>query len=156
MLVHDIARLLTDRHWHLSVAESATGGLLSHWITAVSGSSAYFEGGIITYSDDVKHRLLGVREETLTLWGAVSARVAMEMAQGACQATGTEVALSITGIAGPTGATAFKPVGLYYIGLAAPNEAWAWRHYFDGDRAENNERCATAALQHLSAYLRGS
>jgi len=82
----------------------------------------------------------------------VSARVALEMVRGTRRATGTEVALSI---ADPTGATAFKPVGLYYIGLAVPTEAWAWHHHFDGNRAENNERCATTALGHLAAYLRG-
>jgi len=153
MLAKVIGKQLLARQWRLAVAESATGGLLGHWITEVSGSSAYFWGGVIAYSNDVKRRLLGVREESLTRWGAVSVQVALEMARGACQATGAEVALSITGIAGPSGATVYKPVGLYYIGVATPGEAWCWRHHFDGTRATNNERCAIAALEHLSAYL---
>lgn len=153
MLANVIGQQLLARQWRLAVAESATGGLLGHWITEVSGSSGYFWGGVIAYSDDVKRRLLGVREESLTQWGAVSAQVALEMARGVCQATGVEAALSVTGIAGPSGATVYKPVGLYYIGLAAPGEAWCWRHHFDGTRATNNERCAAAALKHLSAYL---
>ncbi len=78
----------------------------------------------------------------------------MEMAKGACQATGTEVALSITGIAGPSGETAFKPLGLYYIGLAVPGECWSWRHHFTDDRRGNNAAAAQAALTHLVAYLR--
>jgi PncC family amidohydrolase len=75
------------------------------------------------------------------------------MAQGVCAATGAEIGLSITGIAGPTGATADKPVGLYYLGLAVPGENWAWRHHFQGDRQENNERAAQQTLEHLLAYL---
>jgi len=153
MLAEVIGAQLLARQWRLAVAESATGGLLGHLITEVSGSSAYFWGGVIAYSNDVKRRLLGVREESLTQWGAVSAQVALEMARGVCRATGAEVALSITGIAGPSGATIYKPIGLYYIGVAVPGEAWCWRHHFDGTRAANNERCAITALEHLSAYL---
>ena len=93
--------------------------------------------------------------ETLIRWGAVSAVVALEMAAGACRVLGVEVAVSVTGIAGPTGATAAKPVGLYYLGLATPTEHWAWRHCFTDDRATNNEAAAHAALQHLLNYLRG-
>ena len=119
----------------------------------VPGSSAYFWGGVIAYSNEVKIRLLGVAEESLVQWGAVSQPVALEMARGACQATGAEVALSITGVAGPTGATAFKPVGLYYIGVAVPGECWSWRHRFMGDRQGNNESAAQAALEHLLSYL---
>ena len=155
MLADDVGEQLLLRHWRLAVAESATGGLIGHLITSISGSSRYFWGGVIAYDDVVKMRLLGVREETLIRWGAVSAVVAMEMAAGARRALGVEVALGVTGIAGPTGATAAKPVGLYYLGLATPTERWAWRHLFTGDRAANNEAAAQAALQHLRDYLRG-
>lgn len=155
MLVERLAKQLTQRQWHLAIAESATGGLLGHQITAVAGSSAYFWGGVIAYANDVKMKLLGVSEESLSRWGAVSAEVASEMAKGARLLMGTEVGLSVTGIAGPTGATAQKPLGLYYIGLAVPGEAWSWRHHFTGDRHENNHRAAQMALEHLLAYLEG-
>ena len=153
MLAKHIAEHLLARQWRLAVAESATGGLLGHWITSVSGSSAYFWGGVIAYSNEVKLRLLGVRQDSLSRAGAVSHQVALEMARGVCSATGAEVALSITGIAGPTGATAYKPLGLYYIGLAVPGECWSWRHDFTGNRQENNESAAQAALEHLLSYL---
>jgi len=149
-----VGELLVARGWRLAVAESATGGLIGHKITRVSGSSRYFWGGVIAYANDVKMKLLGVQETTLIRWGAVSAPVALEMAAGACRAMDVEAAVSITGIAGPTGATAQKPVGLYFVGLAVPDEAWAWRHVFTGNRAANNEAAARAVLAHLINYLR--
>jgi len=153
MLAVQIAERLLARGWRLAVAESATGGLLGHWITRVPGSSAYFWGGVIAYSNEVKLKLLGVRQESLDQAGAVSHQVALEMARGACRTTGVEVALSITGVAGPTGATAYKPLGLYYIGLATPQECWSWRHDFRGEREQNNESAARAALLHLLEML---
>ncbi|MGC9393600.1 MAG: CinA family protein [Anaerolineae bacterium] len=155
MLADDVGKQLLLRNWRVAVAESATGGLIGHLLTQVSGSSQYFWGGVIAYDNTVKMRLLGVREETLSRWGAVSAVVALEMAAGACRALGVEVAVSVTGIAGPTGATASKPVGLYYLGLATPTERRAWRHLFTGDRTANNEAAARTTLQHLLDYLRG-
>lgn len=154
-MIDDIGHLLLARGWRIAVAESATGGLIGHLLTQVSGSSQYFWGGVIAYDNAIKIKLLGVREETLIRWGAVSAVVALEMAAGACRALGVDVAVSVTGIAGPTGATAIKPVGLYYLGLATRSERYAWRHLFTGDRAANNAAAAHAALQHLLDYLRG-
>ena len=136
-LVKRIGTRLTARAWRLAVAESATGGLLGHLITEVPGCSAFFWGGVIAYANEVKTRLLGVQEASLERWGAVS----------------VQVALSITGIAGPTGATETKPLGLYYIALAAPGERRCWRHHFPGNRHENNQRAAKAALEHLARYL---
>lgn len=153
MITENIGHLLLARGWRMAVAESATGGLIGHMMTQVSGSSQYFWGGVIAYDNAVKMKLLGVQEANLSRWGAVSAVVALEMAAGACRALGVEIAVSVTGIAGPTGATASKPVGLYYLGLATPNERWAWRHLFTGDRAANNEAAAHAALRHLVEYL---
>ncbi len=150
---HDIAPLLKARGWRLAVAESCTAGLLGHEITQVSGSSAYFWGGVIAYADEIKMGLLDVSETSLIRWGAVSAQVALEMATGVCRCTGAEVGLSITGIAGPTGGTAQKPVGLTYVGLAVPQERWAWRHVWDGDRSENKRVSVQAALAHLLRYL---
>ena len=145
--------LLSARGWRVAVAESATGGLLGHLITKVPGSSEYFWGGVIAYANDLKMNLLGVRRESLMRWGAVSSQVAWEMAKGACAAAGTEVGISITGIAGPTGATPQKPVGLYFVGLALPHECWVWRHRFQADRVANNAAVAQAALAHLVTYL---
>jgi PncC family amidohydrolase len=151
--VEQVMNRLQRRGWRVAVAESATGGLLGHRLTKRSGSSAVFWGGILAYSNEVKVKLLGVQEASLALWGAVSAQVAAEMARGARSAVGVEVALSITGIAGPTGATPYKPVGLYYIGVACPGEIWCWRHHFSGDREENNELAVQATLEHLLTVL---
>jgi PncC family amidohydrolase len=155
MLIESISEHLLARGWHLAVAESATGGLMGHMITKVPGSSRYFLGGVIAYANEVKQAALGVQEESLRRWGAVSAPVAMEMAAGARRLTGANVALSTSGIAGPTGATATKPIGLYYIGLATPDERWCWRHVFGEDRHDNNERAAHAAFEHLLMILNG-
>jgi PncC family amidohydrolase len=155
MIIEEISEHLLERGWHLAVAESATGGLMGHKITRIPGSSRYFLGGVIAYANDVKETVLNVRSGSLKRWGAVSAQVAMEMAAGVCQLTGAEVALSTSGIAGPTGATAKKPLGLYYIGLAIPDERWCWRHVFEGNRLENNERAAHAAFSHLLMILSG-
>jgi PncC family amidohydrolase len=152
-VLEQVIKHLQDRAWRVAVAESATAGLLGSRLAKRSGSSAVFWGGVLAYSNEVKTGLLGVREESLARWGAVSAQVAVEMAQGARLAVGVEVALSTTGIAGPTGATAYKPVGLYYIGVALPGETWCWRHHFTGDRDENNAWAVQMALQHLLSVL---
>lgn len=151
-----IGDLLRVRGWYLAVAESCTGGLLGDLITGVPGSSGYFIGGAIVYQNAMKRQLLGVREASLRRWGAVSPQVALEMAKGARVLTGADVALSITGIAGPTGGTPQKPVGLTYIGLAVAGERWVWRHVWEGDRAANKGSSARAALVHLAVYLGGA
>lgn len=152
-LEKQVGELLSRRGWTLAVAESCTGGLLGHLITDVSGSSAYFQGGVISYSNEVKERLLGVPHETLIEHGAVSKETTLAMAQGARRLLGVDVALSVTGIAGPTGGTAEKPVGLVYIGLAAEGtELWE-RHVWQGDRDQNKALSAEAALKLLLRYL---
>jgi PncC family amidohydrolase len=152
-LISEISYILTARSWRLAVAESATGGLLGHLITQVPGSSTYFWGGVIAYANDIKVRLLNVQESSIIKWGAVSTHVALEMARGICESVQTEVGISITGIAGPGGATELKPVGLYYIGLCIPGEMRTWRHVFAGTRSENNYLAAETALQHLLLLL---
>lgn len=152
-MIRQVIDRLSARQLHIAVAESATGGLLGHWLTSVSGSSMVVWGGIIAYANEVKIGLLGVCQESLDRWGAVSPQVALEMAQGAQAAISTDMAISITGIAGPTGATAYKPVGLYYIGVAVSGETWIWRHHFTGDRQRNNESATEAALVHLLTIL---
>jgi PncC family amidohydrolase len=136
----------------VATAESLTGGNVSARITAISGSSGYFLGGIVAYSNDAKASLLGVSEETLTTRGAVSAECAREMAEGARRALGADVAVATTGIAGPGGATERKPVGLVYIALAGPDGVTTEEFHFPGSRAVVIDASAEAALLML---LRG-
>jgi len=154
MLNKQMGELLIMRGWRIAVAESATGGLLGHWLTSVSGSSRYFWGGAIAYANEAKTGLLNVQAETLRRWGAVSPQVAAEMARGVVQALNIEMGVSITGIAGPTGATITKPVGLYFIGVAFFDDVWVWRHEVHGERQSNNEAIAHAAMQHVVDCLR--
>jgi len=122
-------------------------------LTAIAGSSAYVLGGVIAYADTIKEQVLGVPKQTLIAYGAVSEPVAQQMADGARQLFQTDVAVSVTGIAGPTGATATKPVGLHYIGLSTPTGSWVRRYVWNGDRTENRHAAADAALQLLLDYL---
>jgi PncC family amidohydrolase len=152
-LEKQIGEFLSQRGWTLAVAESCTGGLLGHRITNVSGSSAYFQGGAITYSNEAKERILGVPHEILIEHGTVSKETALAMAQGARRLFGTDIALSLTGIAGPTGGTPEKPVGLVYIALAAEGVDLWEKHIWTGDREENKRQSTEAALQLLLKYL---
>jgi len=136
----------------IAAAESLTGGNVSARITAISGSSGYFLGGIVAYSNAAKASLLGVSEETLATRGAVSAECAREMAEGARCAFGADVAVATTGIAGPGGATERKPVGLVYIALAGQDGITAEEFHFPGDRAMVTDASTEAALLML---LRG-
>ncbi len=148
-----IGDLLRTRRWTLALAESCTGGLLGHLITDVPGSSDYFLGGVIAYSNEAKEQLLGVRNATLLEHGAVSEATAREMAAGARRLLGAHVALAVTGIAGPGGGTPDKPVGLVYIALDAPDQQWCRRYVWRGDRAANKSSSARAALLLLYDYL---
>lgn len=153
LLARAVGELLQQSGKTLGTAESCTGGLVGHLITEVPGSSAYFQGGIIAYSNEVKQRILGVRRETLERAGAVSAECAAEMAQGARRVLGVDIAVSITGIAGPSGSTPEKPVGLTYIHLSAAGYEQGERHVWSGNRRENKERSAEAALRLVLRYL---
>ena len=139
---------------HLATAESCTGGLIGHLITEVPGSSAYYVGGVVAYSNEVKVQLLGVRHETLVRHGAVSRETATEMAQGAQRLFGCEYAVAVTGIAGPTGGTPEKPVGLTYVAVATPHGVQVKRFVWSGNRSENKRLSARAALELLCACLR--
>lgn len=150
-----IGELLTRRNLHLAVAESCTGGLIGDRITNVPGASDYFLGGAITYSDQVKRQLLGVNSQTLDMHGAVSREVALEMAQGVRDLLNAEIGLAVTGIAGPTGGTAEKPVGLTWIGLSTVQANQAYRYVWSGDRLRNKEQSAEQALELLLDYLQG-
>jgi PncC family amidohydrolase len=148
-----VGHMLRAGRLTIAVAESCTGGLLAGILTEVPGSSEYFLGGVIAYADEVKHRLLGVSEETLAAHGAVSAEVALEMARGVQAATGASLAVSVTGIAGPGGGTPDKPVGLTYIGLAGPGVEQVERRVWQGDRPGNREASADLALRMVLAHL---
>jgi nicotinamide-nucleotide amidase len=124
-----IVRLLTERKQTLSIAESCTGGLIAHRITNVSGASAVLMAGLVTYSNEAKQRLLGVREETLKEFGAVSEQTAREMAEGARERNKTDYALAVTGIAGPTGGTPEKPVGTVFVALATPTQTFVDKNF---------------------------
>jgi nicotinamide-nucleotide amidase len=150
-----VGQLLRDRHMTLAVAESCTGGLIAYRITNVPGSSDYFRGSITAYANEVKQGLLGVLDSALAEHGAVSERVARQMAAGVRRALHADVGISATGIAGPTGGTAEKPVGLVYIGLDAGDGAWVEHHVFEEDRWGNKMLAAEAALDLLGRYLRG-
>lgn len=145
--------LLRERRLTLALAESCTGGLVSDSITDVAGSSDYFLGGIVAYSNAAKQHLLDVRVETLATHGAVSAACAAEMAQGARRAFGAHIAVSITGIAGPGGGTATKPVGLAFLHLSAPDAEIGRQVLGAGDRRANKVESAREALRLLIAYL---
>jgi PncC family amidohydrolase len=137
----------------LALAESCTGGLIADLITDISGSSAYFLGSAVTYANSAKQGMVGVRAETLAAHGAVSAETAAEMAQGARRAYGADIGASVTGIAGPTGATPGKPVGLVYIHLSAEDAEWGERHVWNGDRLANKALSAEAVLRMMLDYL---
>jgi len=149
-----IGMLLTKQGLTLATAESCTGGLVAHRITNVPGSSAYFVGGIVAYANEAKEALLGVQPATLAAHGAVSEEAAREMARGARQQLGADLAVAITGIAGPSGGTPDKPVGLTYIALSAPAVDLVERHVWTGERLENKEASAEAALRLVADYVK--
>jgi len=136
-------------------AESCTGGLIAHRLTTVSGSSAYVLGGVVAYDNRIKMELLNVREAILIAHGAVSEATAHEMAVNARALFGADYALSVTGIAGPSGGTAEKPVGLTYIGLATPQGVIVERHVWSHDRMGNQNASAEAALRLLLRVIQG-
>jgi nicotinamide-nucleotide amidase len=137
--VHDLCRLIADlmlkRQWMLTTAESCTGGMIAAACTDLAGSSAWFERGFVTYSNEAKSDTLGVPAELIAAHGAVSEPVARAMASGALQHARAQVALSVTGIAGPGGGSSDKPVGTVWFGWATPSGVWSEMQHFDGDRA---------------------
>lgn len=155
-LLTTLAQLLTEQNATLSTAESCTGGLIGHLITNVSGSSSWYQGGVVSYSNELKMQVLGVKAATLERVGAVSEAVAEQMAKGAREAFHTTYAISVTGIAGPGGATVDKPVGLTYIGVATAETAVVRRYVWQGSREGNKQSSANAALELLHSVLTGN
>jgi len=152
-----VGKLLLSKRLTLAVAESCTGGLIGDRITDFAGSSVYFKEGVVAYSNEAKVRILGVKEETLNEFGAVSRESALEMARGVKRISGTDIGLATTGIAGPTGGTARKPVGLVYIALAWPEMGVeiCKEFRFGGKRREIKESTAINALDILRKALKG-
>jgi PncC family amidohydrolase len=147
--------LLLQRRMRIALAESCTGGLISARITDVAGASDYFEAGLITYSNRAKERFLSVPHDLLVTKGSVSAEVAGRMAEGVRAVTGADIGLSVTGIAGPGGGSAEKPVGTVYMGLAAEGKTLVRQHHFSGDRAAVRGQTSDAALKMALDFLEG-
>jgi nicotinamide-nucleotide amidase len=152
-LEQKVGDLLRRKGLTLGVVESATGGLISHLLTNISGSSDYYKGSVTAYSNEIKIKVIGVKASTIEKYGAVSHQVAEEMALGGRKLLAVDICLADTGIAGPTGATPDKPVGLFYLGLAHQGGASSQRHEFHGDREQNKQSAAGAALSWLKEYL---
>lgn len=152
--IERISEELRKRGLTISVAESCTGGMLGAELTKLPGSSDIFLGGAVVYCNTSKEKILNVSPSTLTKHGAVSVETAKEMAIGTKRAFGSDISLSITGIAGPGGATVSKPVGLVYIGLSYSGDTIAKEFRFDGDRNEIRRSAVHSALEMLDEYLR--
>lgn len=148
-----VGKLLGDKHYTLSIAESCTGGYISHLITTVPGSSAYYTGGMVSYSNDIKSGQLGVPEEMIMKYGAVSEEVVIAMAQGIRSKFKTDFALATTGIAGPDGGTVEKPVGTVWIAVATPEKIIAKRYHMGEHRLRNIQKSALSALNMLRKEL---
>ena len=153
-LAAEVGATLKARELMLASAESCTGGWVGAAITSVSGSSQWYDRGFITYTDQAKQDMLGVDEATLDFYGAVSEETAREMAQGALQQSWADVSLAISGIAGPTGGTEEKPVGLVWFAWATKNGTiHSEKHLFPGDRREVRRQAVETALKGVLALL---
>ena len=152
-LEETVVELLKEKGKTVTTAESCTGGLVAGRLLNVPGASSVYMEGYITYSNEAKEKLLGVSHSTLEQYGAVSKETACEMAEGAAKAAGADLAISVTGIAGPDGGTKEKPVGLVYVGCYADGEARAYEFHFTGNRAKNRESTVAKALTILREAL---
>ena len=148
-----IGNLLREKSWTLSIAESCTGGLICDRITNISGSSDYFMGGMVTYSNESKAEHLGIPLNDIRRYGAVSSQVARRMAQGVRKAFHTTFGLSTTGVAGPTGGTKRSPIGRVFIGICDGKRTWVKRLDLKGSRREIKEKATEKALQFFSQKL---
>jgi len=151
--VYHLAELLISKQWRLVTAESCTGGMISAACTDLAGSSAWFERGFVTYSNDAKMELLGVEERILRRAGAVCQGVAKAMALGAIAQSHADVAVAVTGVAGPTGGSSAKPVGTVWFGFALPGKVVTEKCHFDGDRAAVRSATLRHAINRLIALL---
>ena len=148
-----LTELLISKNMSIAVAESCTGGLLSSSLTSIPGASSYFNCGFITYSNESKIKMLNVDSQTIELFGAVSERVAFEMAVGAGQHSQSDLAVSVTGIAGPSGGTAEKPVGMVCFGFYVEGEVSTTTQFFSGVRSEIVSESIAFALTELTSKI---
>ena len=155
-LEEKVAQLLLEKKYTITTTESCTGGLLAGRLINVPGVSDVYKEGYITYSNEAKEKLLNVSHETLETYGAVSEETAYEMALGAARFAGADVALATTGIAGPDGGTAEKPVGLVYIACCINNEVTVERHLFSGERAQVRRLAVEKTLELAERLLKYS
>lgn len=152
--VHELIELLIKKNMKIATAESCTGGLIAQIITSVSGASAVFDCGIISYSNEIKKSVLGVKAETLENYGAVSEQTAEEMAQGVLRLSGADIAVSVTGIAGPGGGSEEKPVGTVCIGFSVSMETTAKTFHFNGDRESVRTQTVHTAINMIVNTLK--
>lgn len=152
-LASELGQLLLRKKCSITTAESCTGGGLAYWLTAVAGSSAYLDRSFVTYSNKAKQQLLGVRSATLLQFGAVSEETVREMAQGAALAANAQVAVAISGIAGPGGGSAAKPVGTVCFGFSVDNVVTVQRLVFAGDRQQVRQQAIDHALRYSILLL---
>lgn len=150
----EVVHTLMEKGYDITTAESCTGGMIASTLINVSGISEIYKEGYITYANDSKQKLLGVKKETLKAYGAVSEQTAYEMALGAAKAAGARVSLAVTGIAGPGGGTKEKPVGLVYIGCCIDGNVTVLRNLFQGDRLSVRKQATARALELLLACLK--
>ncbi len=148
-MINSLAEHLLQRSWQIACAESCTGGGIAAALTDVAGSSAWFDRGFVTYSNQAKQEMLGVAAETLAAFGAVSRETVIEMAAGALQRSHAQLTVAVSGIAGPGGGTPQKPVGTVWLAWATADEVVAVDHLFPGDRAQVRAATIDAALQGL-------
>ena len=153
-LILGLAETLKARGWMCATAESCTGGLIGAALTSISGSSEWYAGGVISYANSVKVGLLGVSEEDLAAQGAVSEPVVRSMAQGACRATGTDMACAVSGVAGPGGGTPEKPVGTVWIGWSKHGETRAKKFHFNGDRDSVRVQTVAEAIRGMLDWVK--
>lgn len=153
MTERDVAHLLSQKKMSIAVAESCTGGLVSHALTNIPGSSSYFLLGVVAYADMAKIKMLGVRAQTIKKHGAVSAETAIEMAQGIKRLASSHIGISLTGIAGPGGATATKPVGTIFSAIAVGHHVYFKKYHFRGSRLSIKNQAKEQTLELLKTCL---
>ncbi|MFQ5933447.1 MAG: CinA family protein [Dehalococcoidia bacterium] len=154
MLEEEIAQILKERNLTISVAEACTSGLVSYRLTSVPGSSRYFVGGVLSYSNEVKEHILKIPKELMIKEGSVAEPTAIAMARGVRQLLGTDIGLSTTGVMGPEGGTPSKPVGLFFVAVVGPGDkVCRQQHHFQGERDANRVAASEAALKLLKSVL---
>lgn len=151
--MENFINLLIKYNLTVSTAESCTGGLVASKITEINGSSTFFGMGVVTYANEAKIKLLGVKANTITVYGAVSEHTAIEMAEGILRLSESDISISVTGIAGPTGGTPEKPVGLVYIGISGKFGTFAYENHFIGNRNQVRSQTVEKAFRFAAEYI---